>query len=126
MAPGNTGSWVWVCILKVFWREGHLATAELLSQVTLPQSTSCAPEEPVRLTSPSPATSLPTGTLPAGRARPPGAFILPRVTGVSRARVDFSKLHPISECLSVYRLLILFLTGHLLLIGCQAVCQTAL
>lgn len=45
-APGNPGSWVWVSILKVFWREGHLATAELLSWVTLPQS---PPEQLVSL-----------------------------------------------------------------------------
>lgn len=33
MRPGNTGSRMWVCIRKASWREGHLATAELLSRV---------------------------------------------------------------------------------------------
>lgn len=118
MVPGNTGSWLWVCILKVFWREGHLATAELLSRVTLPQSTSCAADEPVRLTSPEPCNLIAHWDSPRWLPTPhqePSFF--PKLTGFSRARVDFSKLHPISECLSGYHFLILFLTGHLLLIG---------
>lgn len=68
MGPGNSGFWVWVCILKAVWREGHLATAKLLSRITLPQPPPVWTDEPVRQTSPDPCNLTAhwgSGTLPA-------------------------------------------------------------
>lgn len=107
MVPGNIGFWVWVCILKAVWREGHLATAKLLAQITLPQP---SPRQPVRLASPQPLRPhCLFGSWDSPRWLPMplqenGALVLPIFMGVSKVRIDFSKLHLISECLSGYHL----------------------